>query len=73
MSAHKVTAPWGKGCNMSYQNDREYFAERAVQESEMGDRAVTPQIAAIHYQLAYLYALRGDDVSNVIPLMRQRA
>ena len=58
---------------MLHRNDREYFAERAVQESEMGDRAVSPQIAAIHYQLAYLYALRGDDVGNVIPLMRKRA
>lgn len=42
---------------MSHVIDREYFASRAEQESEVGDRAATPSIAAIHYELALRYAL----------------
>lgn len=42
---------------MSHLNDREYFADRAEQEVEVGDRAASPLIAAIHYELAFRYSL----------------
>ena len=63
---------------MSRTNDREYFAYRVDQENEIGDRAASPRIAAIHYELAYRYALRCSDVGHdvghdVIPLFLKRA
>lgn len=42
---------------MSHANDYNYFAYRVDQENELGDRAASLAIAAIHYELAYRYAL----------------
>lgn len=59
---------------MSKLGDCEYFADRADQENEVGDRAASPLIAAIHYELAYRYALLcGDGARNVVPLILKRA
>lgn len=59
---------------MSHMNDREYFADRVDQENELGDRAANPLIAAIHYELAYRYALLcSDGERNVFPLLLKRA
>ncbi len=59
---------------MSGMNDRAYFADRADQENEIGDRTANPQIAAVHYELAYRYALLSQDVGrDVIPLILKRA
>jgi len=53
-------------------DDRAYFADRVNQEHDVGDSAATSQIAAIHYELAYRYALLcSDDRSDVIPFLKR--
>lgn len=51
------------------ENDREYYANRADQEYENGDRAPSPAIAAIHFDLAYRYALLSNGVGRHLPPM----
>ena len=59
---------------MSQLNDREYYADRVDQEHEIGDRAASPRVAAIHYELAYRYSLLcNDGRRDVIPMILKRA
>ena len=50
---------------MSHEQDQAYFARRCDEENCLGDAAATPEIASVHYELAYRYALLcGDRVLN---------
>ena len=46
---------------MSHQPDQAYFARRCDEENRLGDAAATPEIASVHYELAYRYALLSGD------------
>lgn len=57
---------------MSRINDHAYFADRVDQENALGDRAASPGIAAIHYELAYRYALLASSIQcDIIPFPRR--
>ena len=55
---------------MAYQNDREYLNRRMDEELERGDRAANSSVAAIHYELAYRYALRCFEEPSGPPTLR---
>ena len=55
---------------MSEQQDRSYYADRAAQEQDSGNRATDPATAAIHFELAYRYSLMADGIATLMPQKR---
>ena len=56
---------------MSEQQDRSYYADRAEQEQEAGDKSADPATAAIHFELAHRYRLMADDIPTLMPPLRE--
>jgi hypothetical protein len=52
---------------VAYQNDRIYLNRRFENELERGNQAANSSIAAIHYELAFRYALRCFEGSSEPP------
>ena len=48
--------------------DRAYFARRALQEIESGERAASATIAAIHYDMALRYSNLAADAPDERPV-----
>ena len=42
---------------MTYRADQDYFVARANEETKLAYAAATPRSAAIHFELAYRYAI----------------
>lgn len=55
---------------MSDVQDRSYYACRAEQETDAGDRAMNAATAAIHFELAYRYSLLADGIPTLMPRVR---
>ena len=55
---------------MSEEQDRSYYAGRAEQEQDNGNRATDPKTAAIHFELAYRYSLMADGTPTLMSALR---
>jgi hypothetical protein len=48
--------------------DRDYFARRALEEIERGERAASATVAAIHYDMALRYSNLAADAPDERPV-----
>ena len=56
---------------MSEDQNRSYYADRAEQEQEAGDKSADPATAAIHFELAHRYRLLADGIPTLMPPLRE--
>ena len=56
---------------MSEDQDRSYYADRAEQEQDAGDKSADTETAAIHFELAHRYRLMADGIPTLMSPLRE--